>query len=1493
MMKKTFFKFVAASVAMFAGIAAFGDIVYISPTGSGDGSSESSPCDITTGWGKIASRPNKDMELILADGTYKISTQLAKVELYDSDGITYLIRSKSNNPANCIIDGQSQCRIAYITDGGRTSEKKRYAIIRGLTFKNGKNTDNSGSGGGAIYLQGRVENCKFENCCVESSSEGANGGAIYCLLNSTISNCTFKTCWVKAANTSSSKNSRGGAIYTHENGDCTIVDSSFDDCWAECNSAGDTDRGGGAIYSNNNKLFLRNLLINNCRAYNLNVGDPKYANYIRGGGVHTRYQGACVMENVKIIGCSTTGPGGAFFHNGGDENSSQRGNDVFTDCSFIDNEAGMGGAICSGYADNLTLVRCLIQGNSAAMTAAIAMALPNDLGRASGYLTMSNSVIRENRSTGGSTADSCGLIKIGRGATIVESVIEDNVVNPDNGTKGGGLFWLHSQKQLPTPPFLFENLIIRNNETHGAFVSGDHMFNDGIFRVNHSQNSYAFTNIVVRNCYITGNHSSTIAAIRNPRTDLRTEERERGMFFINCNITGNTLDSDSHAAMFVARDNENTSKSMVNVRNCDLRGNTGTTKVLDDGIFALCTKKVDHCAVDSGMTNYSAEPAQANLVGGPLPGKGAYMPWMDSALDGGDGTFTEVPSSTYGVKVTMNNCVPRYQGAKPDIGAHETNEGGTPLGPDLAESTLLSYTSITNAIVLSEGETFTLPAIEGLASYFNTSAHRFLAFDGTVITAMSAGIGAFKAYNRDGLYIGTIPVFIKPAGRQVDNAYILNVGSASTYAWSNPENWMKIGGSVDEGYPDGQSDIAFVPLSQSGTYINVDGSYSLAALYCTHILYSTDNTKYYLQGDKADGSASLTFFGTSGKNPVPSKLMASSLASGGIMEFYPRGSGLSSKITFKVGAGALELDLGGPVNKVKSASDPSHVVRLYSDNANLNYNIPEGCTLRIVNGIRYLKDFGNDEMWNIQHVNISGADIFTGSGVLELATCSPVSFGSNSLRLFHGTIRSQSLNFIRGLNSNRSGIVWSMNVDADNAATEIDGYCTREFNGAYGVGAWCSGNGHGYGEPNSGMSGNCIPGQSLTLNGGLLQLIGVNKSHSASTPYWSRGDGSYEAHYQTSNLRIGKGFSHIDNSWSGEVANMAAISHFIADKITHADSCGTLRVTDRHFIAQKTSIGVYRSENTFKGFSDFYVGYTGVPNYASNIFPIVPWIIGNCDGNADTFWWLGVDANGNVIRNGNRTNIDRNNMQPNQNAYVNGNIDIAADKDVNSLVLYNDGNRTKTLGNGRKLTIRSGGLGLEKNSSALGTQTGGDANGTVVFGSEESPVKAFVFATASSETQPNQIWSTIKAEKGFVSGYCGHLLLAGDQSGIKGELTINNGTLQLGSMDGSVACQLGGVTEVRAIGGNTVLRINKEGALDGKTIRFECPGSISPKFNLQNSEQEHCYKLFIDGQSIRSGTWGATGSGAANIDDEHFTGPGVLVVQRDDVGLGFSMVFRP
>lgn len=803
---------------------------------------------------------------------------------------------------------------------------------------------------------------------------------------------------------------------------------------------------------------------------------------------------------------------------------------------------------------------------------------------------------------------------------------------------------------------------------------------------------------------------------------------------------------------------------------------------------------------------------------------------------------------------------------------------------------IAAYTDPANAIVLTEGEAFALPAPEGGASYVNMSAHRFLAIDGNTLTAKNAGIGAFQVKDSSGALVATVPVFVTPADRQIDNIYIFKFGNASKYNWSNPASWVKYGSAVQDGFPNGENDAAFIPIPCTKTFtVTVDGSFSLASLYCSTYVNGPWNYQHSINGGVGDGTSSLTFFGITGKNPVPAKFMlAGQQSSGEIVSYKIGGSSLTERIAFRIGRGTLDVDCGGPTDRVFSESD-ARSNRIWF-NSGVTYDIPSDCTLRFVNGIRRRRTFVmDDQMNNVFHISIAG-DVFIGSGTLEFDSCSAILLCDNALRNFTGRIRSQSLNYIRNQNSNRSCILWSGMVDAPEAIGEINGFCDRNFNAANGVGAWGSGNSHGYGDPNK-LLGNGLPGLGLIMNGGILQLLGLKKTGSDET-FLKRADGKYEGLYRTGALCVGKGFSYIDNSYSGTDGDWV-ISHFIADSVVHSDPCGTLRVSDAHFIRKMSAIGTYPSETTLGDMSGFYVGYKGLPNYANNIFPIVPWAIGQSDtGNSGEpykyFWWLGTDANGNVVRNGDRTHIDRNSMQQNQNCYVNGDINLETDKVVNSLILRNrDGNKKMYLGAGRTLTIRSGGLGLEDTKSSIGTREGGMNNGTLIF-----PEKAFVYATSNDEANPNQIWAKIKAEKGLVSGYCGNLLLGGDQSGIMGELTINNGTLQFGSVDGVDGCQLG-VKTIRAIGGNTVIRINKEGVLEDKMVRFECPAGFSPKFKLPNGVVERCYKFYIDGKSIKSGSYGSSESDAVNRDDEHFTGTGQLIVRRDDIGVGFSMVFRP
>ena len=58
------------------------------------------------------------------------------------------------------------------------------------------------------------------------------------------------------------------------------------------------------------------------------------------------------------------------------------------------------------------------------------------------------------------------------------------------------------------------------------------------------------------------------------------------------------------------------------------------------------------------------------------------------------------------------------------------------------------------------------------------------------------------------------------------------------------------------------------------------------------------------------------------------------------------------------------------------------------------------------------------------------------------------------------------------------------------------------------------------------------------------------------------------------------------------------------------------------------------------------------------------------------------------------------------------------------------------------------------------------------------------------------------------------------------------------------------------------------------------------------SGETKCRKLVVDGKAVRRGTWGATGSGAEFIDDNHFTGAGVLKVRRDDNPPGCAITVR-
>ena len=240
---------------------------------------------------------------------------------------------------------------------------------------------------------------------------------------------------------------------------------------------------------------------------------------------------------------------------------------------------------------------------------------------------------------------------------------------------------------------------------------------------------------------------------------------------------------------------------------------------------------------------------------------------------------------------------------------------------------------------------------------------------------------------------------------------------------------------------------------------------------------------------------------------------------------------------------------------------------------------------------------------------------------------------------------------------------------------------------------------------------------------------------------------------------------------------------------------------------------------------------------------------------------------------------------PFSNAYLwDKTIEIGRDVTVNSLFMNNSG-KNKWLGEGRTLTITSGGLVLHNSNTAIG-QPGREDNGSLVLGDADHP--GYVFAKSSDATKPNQIWADVTAPGGFVSSYSGALVLGGGQTNIAEELVVNAGILSLGTADR--VCALANNLPVRVCSGATLVApradavkrnlLRFDGA-DGQFGRIELPGGVAAQCKKAWWRD---YPTAPDWQPLPRGTYGSSESGVEGefVRDDLFAGTGTLRVVADD-----------
>ena len=388
-----------------------------------------------------------------------------------------------------------------------------------------------------------------------------------------------------------------------------------------------------------------------------------------------------------------------------------------------------------------------------------------------------------------------------------------------------------------------------------------------------------------------------------------------------------------------------------------------------------------------------------------------------------------------------------------------------------------------------------------------------------------------------------------------------------------------------------------------------------------------------------------------------------------------------------------------------------------------------------------------------------------------------------------------------------------------------------------------------------------------------------------------RGEWGYGVHDVRlfERLVVGPGMAYVkENEESNSNGN--PVNHIEWSSLGHEEK-GTLAIYDP---SRRSLAATMTSTNTvtyIKNHGDFLVGHGSDGDcLESDVYPIIPWIVAPTTTD-DSSWrntmFASFDEDGRLARPvWNNTTLDEV-ASPFSNAYLwDKTIEIGSDVTLNSLFMNNSG-KNKWLGEGRTLTITSGGLVMHNNNTAIG-QPGRTDNGSLVLGDANHP--GYVFAKASNASQPNQIWADVTAPGGFVSSYSGALVLGGSQTNIAGEIVVNAGVLTLGTAE--YDCKLASDLQIRICAGAT-LGLARVDTVKRNTMWFDGAAGHFGKIEVPEGVAAKCKKAYWrdypetdEWQTILRGIYTGDATTAIAVgaiyDPDHFAGTGTMEVLRDD-----------
>ena len=301
-------------------------VIYISPDGTGDGSSEDNPTTWSTAWGNVASGGT----IGFLPGTYtniknqNINKQITLKGI--GDGVvldaqeTGRFFTVSSN--NVVIDNMRFINGYIRGDGGALNWNGENGYLTNCEFYNNwAYEDGSWTGGAVCWLKqkGNIINCTFDSNYVKGGSDGPDGGAVCFYANyMLVDNCIFNN-----NNATSAGGSCGGAIASRYSY-CTIKNSNF------TNNNANWD-GAVCLYGQHNDVI-------NCIFIN-NTANKVYDGENGGGAIHFYDNYGSVFNSTFINNTARTKNGGAIYFRTATGHS-------FNNLTLINNTAGSnGGAI--------------------------------------------------------------------------------------------------------------------------------------------------------------------------------------------------------------------------------------------------------------------------------------------------------------------------------------------------------------------------------------------------------------------------------------------------------------------------------------------------------------------------------------------------------------------------------------------------------------------------------------------------------------------------------------------------------------------------------------------------------------------------------------------------------------------------------------------------------------------------------------------------------------------------------------------------------------------------------------------------------------------------------------------------------------------------------------------------------------------------------------------------------------------------------------------